>query len=85
MQFRQEDLGEFLGTQHLESQLGTRSDGSSERIPFTKNCWPPAKNLAPLTEIVGIAVMVGRAKPATTAKRVRRVNILLVACNGSEA
>jgi hypothetical protein len=33
-------------------------EGDPVMVPLMKNCWPLAKNFEPLTEIMGIALMV---------------------------
>lgn len=44
--------------------------------PLMKNCRPSAKNLAPLTEIVGMAVIIGNAKLAMKASWGRGMSML---------
>jgi hypothetical protein len=60
-----------LGIVSLDRKVGARG------LPLTKNCWPSAKNFAPLTEIAGRA-RATRAKHADKATPKSDLNMLMI-------
>jgi hypothetical protein len=67
----------WYATPAAESAL-YQSAYSLRYAPLMKNCWPFAKNLAPLTEIAGIAAMAGSIKLARHASCDRKDSMLML-------